>query len=142
MSLEDRLLLGVDLRKDAAVLEPAYDDAARVTERFNKNLLVRINRELQGHFDLAAFRHRARYDVEGGKVDLSLVSTRPQTVRIEALGLEVSFGEGEAVHTESSFKYSAEEIDTLARGAGLSVEKRWHDAGGRFADVVLRRSRA
>jgi dimethylhistidine N-methyltransferase len=135
---EDRLLIGIDLRKDRATLERAYDDAAGVTERFNKNLLARINRELGGRFDLDAFLHAATWNEEAGRVEMHLVSARDQTVRIDDLALEVSFRAGETIHTENSYKYSLEEIDALAATAGFRVERRWLDAGGRFSLQLLR----
>jgi L-histidine N-alpha-methyltransferase len=138
LSADDRLLLGVDLRKDARVLERAYDDAAGVTAAFNLNLLERINRELGGDFDLASFRHRARYDEREGRVEMHLESLRAQRVRIAALGLELVFQAGETIHTENSYKYSAEEIDALAAAGGFEVESRWYDAEHRFSLQTLR----
>src|SRR5439155_17651484 len=85
----DRMLVGVDLRKDRAVLEAAYDDAAGVTAAFNRNLLARINQELSGNFDLSAFRHRAIYNEDLGRIEMYLVSTRAQTVTIGRIGLTV-----------------------------------------------------
>jgi L-histidine N-alpha-methyltransferase len=137
MEPDDRLLLGVDLRKSRAVLEAAYDDAAGVTARFNLNLLARINRELGGRFDPDAFRHRAEYLKDEGRIVMWLVSRRRQRVAVEALELEVAFEEGESIHTENSFKYSSAEIDALARAAGLSVARRWTDRAGRFAENLL-----
>jgi dimethylhistidine N-methyltransferase len=133
----DRVLMGVDLRKHRDTLERAYDDARGVTARFNLNLLARINRELGGTFDLAAFRHRAVYQEAPGRVEMSLVSTREQTVELAALELTLRFAAGEGIHTESSYKYSSDEIDALAAAAGLRVEERWLDEAGRFADVLL-----
>lgn len=129
----DGLLLGLDLRKDRATLERAYDDAGGVTARFNLNLLARVNRELGGRFDLARFRHEARIDERRGRVDMHLVSARAQEVEIAALGRTVRFREGETIHTESSYKYAPEEIDTLARGARLRVLRRWFDGRRRFS---------
>ncbi len=137
LSAGDRVLLGVDLRKDASVLEKAYDDAQGVTARFNKNLLDRINHELGGEFDLDAFAHRARYEVEAGRVVMELVSLRRQRVRLEGLDLTLDFAPDEAIHTESSYKYSPEEIDTLAAGAGFRTQARWLDSGARFALNLL-----
>lgn len=133
----DRILAGIDLRKGRAVLEAAYDDARGVTARFNLNLLSRINAELGGHFDLGAFSHRAVYDEGAGRIEMHLVSRRAQRVRIDALGTEVELAEGETIHTESSYKYSMEEIAALARDAGLRVERRWLDGDRRFASVLL-----
>ena len=133
----DALFLGADLRKDLAVLEPAYDDALGVTAAFNLNLLGRINRELGGHFDLASFRHRAFYDETHGRIEMHLVSIRAQRVRIDALDLEVAFDEGESIHTESSYKHDEATLATLADASGFSIAKTWVDARGWFADVLL-----
>jgi L-histidine N-alpha-methyltransferase len=133
LTAEDRLLIGIDLRKDRAVLEAAYDDAQGVTARFNKNLLVRINRELGGTFDLDRFEHRVAYDEDTGRVSSHLVSLDPCTVSVAAVGLEVCFEQGESMHTENSFKYSPEEIDSLAQASGFRVETTWLDAEGRFS---------
>jgi L-histidine N-alpha-methyltransferase len=133
----DRLLVGVDLRKDRETLEAAYDDAAGVTASFSLNLLARVNRELGGDFEVSAFRHRAVYDEDEGRVIIDLVSQRSQRVRIEEIGLDVSFAEGEPIHIEDSWKYSKSEIDALASRADLRTEKRWHDAAGRFSLNLL-----
>ncbi len=137
LELSDRLLIGIDLRKDADVLEKAYDDASGVTARFNRNLLERVNRELGGSFDTAAFDHKARYDVEAGRVEMSLVSRVKQSVRIEALGLEVLFRPGDAIHTENSYKYDLAEIDALAAGSGFVIAERWLDRAASFSLSLL-----
>jgi len=133
MSPADRLLVGIDLRKDRRVLEPAYDDAQGVTAEFSLNLLARINRELDGRFDLTKFRHQAVYIESEGRIKISLVSTCRQRVAIGDLGLAVDFAAGEAVHTENSYKYSLAEIDALANAAELTTEQRWLDPEGRFS---------
>jgi dimethylhistidine N-methyltransferase len=133
MGVHDRLLVGIDLRKPADVLERAYDDAAGVTAQFNRNLLARINRELDGDFVLEEFRHRACWNPRLGRVELYLESERAQRVRIGALGLDVAFAAGERIHTEDSYKYSPAEIDRLAGRAGLAVAARWHDDEERFS---------
>src|SRR5262245_61974249 len=137
MSEGDRLLLGVDLRKSKAILEPAYDDKKGVTARFNKNLLVRINADLGGDFDLDAFRHRAVYDEREGTIRMYLDSLASQRVHIAKLGRTYTFEKNEAVHTEDSYKYGMDEIDQLARGAGLSIRSKYTDRESRFADIVL-----
>ena len=139
MSLDDRLLVGIDLRKSAAVLEPAYDDSARVTAAFNLNILERINRELGGQFDLDAFDHLARYDVEEGRIEMYLVSGSDQSVRIDDLDMDVSFVRGERIHTENSYKYSLAEIDTLAQSTDLILDDQWFDSQKRFSLNLLRR---
>jgi uncharacterized SAM-dependent methyltransferase len=125
------------LRKDRRILEPAYDDSRGVTARFNLNALARINRELGGQFDLAAFRHRAVYNEAAGRIEMYLQSSRAQQVTIAHIGLTVSFAAGELIHTENSYKYSLAEIDELAAGSQLAVEKRWVDALQRFCVVLL-----
>jgi dimethylhistidine N-methyltransferase len=134
---DDAFFLGADLRKPKPVLERAYDDALGVTAAFNLNLLVRINRELGGHFDLAAFKHLAFYDDEQGRIEMHLVSLRQQSIRIDALDLEVSFDEGETIHTESSYKHDASTLTALADASGFAIERTWTDSKGWFADVLL-----
>ena len=137
MASADRLLVGIDLRKDREVLERAYDDARGVTARFDLNLLARINRELGGRFNLDRFRHRVHYDESTGSVRSYLESRVAQRVRIDALDLEVPFDAGERIHTEDSHKYSPDEIDDLARSADLRIERRLHDEARRFSLVLL-----
>ena len=133
----DALLIGIDLRKDPAALVAAYDDAAGVTARFNLNLLARINRELGGRFDLDAFAHEARWNEAEGRMEMHLRSLRGQSVRIEALGLEIPFAEGETIHTENSCKYSLEGIEELAEAAGFSIERQWLDRGSLFSLTLM-----
>jgi L-histidine N-alpha-methyltransferase len=133
----DGFLLGVDLRKPESVLIPAYDDALGVTAAFNLNLLVRINRELGGEFDLGSFRHRALYNREEGRIEMHLESLRPQRVPIRVLEIEVPFAQGETIHTESSYKFSLEQIASLASETGLELRKTWTDTGVRFASNLL-----
>jgi L-histidine N-alpha-methyltransferase len=132
MGPADRLLLGTDLAKDRAVLEAAYDDAQGVSAAFNRNILGRINRDLGGHFDPELFTHQARYRPERGRVEMHLVSRVAQDVCIEALGVEIPFAEGEAIHTESSHKYTIERLASLADRAGLVEEASWSDPQGWF----------
>ena len=128
----DRMLVGVDLRKDRAALEAAYDDAAGVTAAFNLNLLTRINHELNGNFDLSAFQHRAIYNQDLGRIEMYLVSTRVQSVTIGRIGLTVRFAAGETIHTENSYKYTPAEIHAVAAAAGLQDQCFWQDAAGRY----------
>jgi dimethylhistidine N-methyltransferase len=129
----DGVLVGIDLRKEPAILEAAYDDPCGVTAAFNRNLLARINVELGGHFDLKTFQHRASYNAEMGRVEMNLVSDRRQQVAIDQLGLEVSFAAGEAIHTENSYKYSTDEIERLAAMSGLHWQQTWLDPRRRFS---------
>jgi dimethylhistidine N-methyltransferase len=134
----DALLLGADLVKPRQLLEPAYDDALGVTAAFNRNLLSRINRELGGDFDLSSFAHRAFFNEVAARVEMHLVSTRAQSVRIAALDVTIDFAEGESIHTENSHKYDERSIAALAHGSGFTPERRWTDANGWFCDVLLR----
>jgi L-histidine N-alpha-methyltransferase len=129
----DRLLVGIDLRKDRATLEAAYDDACGVTAAFNRNILGRINRELDAHFDLKTFQHRAVWNEEIGRVEMYLVSTCAQQVAIGRSGIDVLFTAGEAIHTENSDKYARAEIEALAAVAGLLFERHWLDPNGLFS---------
>ena len=121
----DALFLGADLRKSKSILEPAYDDPLGVTAAFNLNLLVRMNRELGGHFDLSAFRHSAFYDEEQGRIEMHLVSLREQ--RVKVAGHTFAFARGETIHTENSYKYSVEDFQSLARQAGFEAARCWVD---------------
>lgn len=127
MGPEDRLLLGTDLVKDTQVLERAYNDARGVTARFNLNLLVRINRELQADFAVDRFRHRAFFRPEFSRVEMHLESTLRQSVSIKSAGVEVSFEEGESIHTENSHKYTEDMLRTLAERSGFVEETSWSD---------------
>jgi len=134
----DRLLVGVDRRKDRATLERAYDDASGVTAAFNLNLLARANRELGANFELAQFEHRAVWEPKLGRVEMHLVSRCEQ--RVEIGEQEFAFDRGETIHTENSHKYSAEEIEQLAAQSGLRVEQRWHDPREWFELSLLQRA--
>ena len=133
----DRLLVGIDLRKERSVLERAYDDARGVTARFNKNLLVRMNAELGSDFDPADFRHLAFYVEDAGRIEMHLESRRAHRVRIERLAMDVHLAAGERIHTEDSYKYSPEEIEGLARAAGLERVVSWTDRRELFSLNVL-----
>ena len=137
MSEGDALLLGCDLKKDLAVLEPAYDDALGVTAAFNRNVLQRINRELGGNFVLPSFAHHAFYDAAHGRIEMHLVSNSAQTVRIDALELDVAFAAGESIHTESSYKHDATTIATMAAASGFAVGRLWTDERRWFADALF-----
>jgi len=133
----DGLLLGADLKKEEPVLLAAYDDALGVTAAFNLNLLVRMNRELGGAFDLASFRHRARYDHDKGRIEMHLESLRDQTVPIASLGLEIDFARGETIHTESSYKFDRGQIADLAGRTGFELRRTWTDSERRFGSHLL-----
>jgi L-histidine Nalpha-methyltransferase len=133
----DSFLLGADLKKDRTVLERAYDDPTGVTAAFNRNLLGRINRELGGHFDLDAFRHKATYNETLSRVEIRLISKMSHDVAVDTLGLVAHFDEGEAIHTESAYKFDAASIAALAGSADFSVTASWTDGQRRFADFLL-----
>ncbi|MEE8474354.1 MAG: L-histidine N(alpha)-methyltransferase [Myxococcota bacterium] len=133
MAPADRLLIGIDLRKDRETLEKAYDDAQGITAKFTVNLLDRINRDLGGHFDLEQFRHRAVYDEAEGRMEIGLVSLRHQRVVVDALDLEIDLAVGEFIHLEHAVKYSQSEIKELAASAGMRAERGWLDSRKRFS---------
>ncbi len=129
------LLIGVDLDKDRALLEPAYDDAAGVTAAFNLNLLERLNRELDANFDLERFTHRAVYNAEEQRIEMYLVSRTAQNVEIA--GRVFEFAAGETICTEYSHKYTLESFAELARASGLEVEQVWMDDDRLFSVQYL-----
>ncbi|MGO4715109.1 L-histidine N(alpha)-methyltransferase [Bradyrhizobium sp. 2TAF24] len=130
------LIIGIDLEKDEQLLQAAYNDAAGVTARFNLNLLVRINRELGGNFDLSGFAHRAVYNRERHRIEMHLISRKAQTVRL--LGHSVAFRSGETIHTENSYKYSIGRFSALACDAGWSTLQTWTDPEAMFSVHALR----
>lgn len=132
------LLIGVDTKKDPLVLERAYDDSEGVTARFNRNVLAHINDALGANFVPDNFEHLARYDEDRGRIEMHLVSRRPQQVTVA--GNTFEFADGEPLHTENSYKYAPGEFDALAGRAGFAVEERWQDEKGWFA-VSLYRAR-
>ena len=129
----DVLLLGADLLKSQRDLVLAYDDPLGVTAAFNKNLLVRVNEELGGNFDLGAFTHRAVWNAVEQRVEMHLVSVRPQRVSIEGAGIVVDFAAGEHIWTESSYKYEPAQIDEMGAQAGFKATRQWIDAAAGFA---------
>ena len=130
-----KLLIGVDLEKDATVLEAAYDDAAGVTAAFNLNLLKRINRELRADFDLNAFKHKAIYNAVDARVEMHLVSLCDQSVHVA--GKTIAFSEGESIHSENSHKYSTERFEAIANAAGWNVDQVWIDDDALFSVQLL-----
>jgi L-histidine Nalpha-methyltransferase len=135
----DGLLLGVDDKKDRATLELAYNDPAGVTAAFNRNLLVRINRELGGRFDPQRFKFIANYDETRGVIDSYLEALDAHEVFVEAIGLQVTFAAGERIHTESSYKFDQADVSELASAAGLRLARDWHDRARRFTVHLLAR---
>jgi len=133
----DSLLLGTDLEKPSTQVLAAYDDELGVTAAFNLNLLARINRELDADFDLRQFSHMAKINHEARSVEMYLRSKRRQTVSIPAAELDVEFLEGETIWTESSHKYSTEEIFQMGHDAGFRCEAQWVDEEWPFAESLL-----
>jgi dimethylhistidine N-methyltransferase len=129
----DRVLLGTDLVKPEQDLLLAYDDPLGVTAAFNKNLLVRINGELGARFDLDAFDHRAVWNRAQSRMEMHLVSRAAQDVAVPGAGCVAAFAPGEAIWTESSYKFEPGQLDALASAVGLSVVRTWIHAGARFA---------
>lgn len=135
----DGLLLGVDLVKDENALLAAYDDAAGVTAAFNKNMLVRLNRELVADFDLDQFNHRAAWNQTMSRMEMHLESSSDQTVRFAALDWEIEFGAGETIHTENSYKYLPGDAEEMLAEAGFASAARWTDERGWY-EVCLGRA--
>ena len=126
------LIIGVDLRKSGEILEAAYNDRAGVTAEFNLNLLARANRELGANFDVAQWKHRAIYNQDQGRIEMHLISDRPQTVRLAKN--DFVFAEGEAIITEFSYKHTVEGFTKLAASAGFREASRvWTDPRRWFA---------
>lgn len=125
LSPEGRLIIGVDLKKDIRLLLRAYDDAKGVTAAFNLNLLARINRELDGTFDLRTFRHEAIYEPIKGRIEMHLVSLTDQNATVA--GRRFRFGAGETIHTENSYKYTCDQFREMARLAGWTAQRVWID---------------
>jgi uncharacterized SAM-dependent methyltransferase len=132
-------LVGIDLIKGLDVLLPAYDDAEGVTAEFNRNLLVRINRELGGTFDVESFRHEARWNERVSAVEMHLVSGREQIVSVGANTF--AFANGETIHSESSRKYTVAGFSALIARTGWRVEQIWTDECQHYAIIGMRASR-
>lgn len=130
------LLIGIDLKKDAAVLQAAYDDSRGVTAEFNRNLLRRINRELNADFDVDRFRHKVVYRPGPGRIEISLVSQCEQVVNVG--GRTFRFAAGEEIRTEHCHKYDVEQFTRRAERAGFQLARHWTDARDYFAVLYLR----
>jgi dimethylhistidine N-methyltransferase len=128
---EARFLLGADLRKDASILVPAYDDAAGVTAAFNLNLLLRLNREAGADFDPTRFSHRAIWNERESRIEMHLVSRDVQTAHIA--GVPIHFDRGETIHTENSYKHAPDRMIAIAAAGGWRNDRIWTDSDGLFA---------
>jgi L-histidine N-alpha-methyltransferase len=129
------LVLGVDRRKQAAVLNAAYDDAAGVTAAFNLNILHRLNRDLDANFDVSRFAHRAFFNETASRVEMHLVSLDRHVVSVA--GERIAFDEGETIWTESSYKYDRDALDLLVANAGFRIARLWTDAAEQFWVMYL-----
>lgn len=134
--IDGKLLIGIDRKKDARVLELAYNDRKGVTARFNINILARANRELGADFDLSSFCHRAPYNQTFGRIEMHLVSTRPQIVHLNSH--KFTFHRGEYITTEHSYKYTLPGFLGLAMEAGFELMKGWNDRNHFFTVLLLR----
>ena len=132
---QGKLLIGIDLIKDIDTLIAAYNDSARVTAAFNKNMLVRLNRELDGNFDLSAFEHRAIWNEAQHRIEMHLGSKADQGVTVA--GRAFRFHAGETIHTENCHKYTIDLFASLAAQAGWSLEKSWVSEAPEFAVLLL-----
>jgi dimethylhistidine N-methyltransferase len=128
----DALLLGTDNAKAEPVLLAAYNDAAGVTAAFNKNVLVRLNRELDANFDVDGFEHRAIWNASESRIEMHLVSRYAQAVAIPATEQALFFSAGETIHTENSYKFTRERVAAMLKAAGFSLAHSWTDAQGWF----------
>lgn len=131
----DRLLMGVDLRKDPARIEAAYNDAQGVTAEFNRNMLLVLNREAGTDFDPDAFEHRAFYNRDDHRIEMHLVASAPQTVHVPGMD-PVRFAAGESVRTEISCKHDRASVEEMFSAAGLAVERWETDPDGLYALVL------
>jgi dimethylhistidine N-methyltransferase len=130
-----RFLIGVDLRKDPALLLAAYDDKQGVTAAFNRNLLARLNRETGADFNLEAFAHRAVWNDAESRIEMHLVSGRDQVVRVA--GQMIHFARGETIHTENSYKYAPEHFAAIAEASGWHSAELWTDPRRLFSLHLL-----
>jgi len=138
LSPEGLFLIGFDLEKERSILEKAYNDSQGVTAEFNLNLLSRINRELEGEFDLTRFAHEAVYNKERCRIEMYLISKCEQEVYVAGLDRCYHFDKDERIHTENSHKYSARAIEALADRAGMTIVKQWSDPRRYFNLTMFR----
>lgn len=131
----DGLLIGIDLKKPTHILEAAYNDSYGITAKFNKNILQRINKELDANFQLIKFRHRACYNEDRGRIEMYLVSESSQIIDIS--GQQFHFRQGEKIHTENSYKFSVEDFEKTLHRIGLRLRKVWMDKRKHFAVTYI-----
>lgn len=133
------LILGVDRRKDPAILNAAYNDAAGITAAFNLNILERLNREARADFDIPRFRHHAFFNDEQSRIEMHLISSVEQTVNVA--GRQIHFEQGESIWTECSYKYDETRLEALVNEAGFEMVQTWSDSAGLFRVAFLRSNR-
>ncbi len=134
----DALLLGADLKKEARVLEAAYNDPLGITRAFIVNELERINRELGANFDLWAFGLRSFYDESAGRVEVYLESLRDQSVQIRELKMKIDFAAGERIHMESAYKFDLEDLRALGTRSGFALDRQWLNGARQFSSNLFR----
>lgn len=132
----DYLLIGFDLKKEAEILTRAYNDAAGITAQFNKNVLLRINKELGGTFNLDNFDYHSVYDPQESAIKSYLISTEKQEVYISAIDSLIKFEKWEAIHTETSYKYDEADIEEMAAKSGFIIKKNLYDSWHFFTDSL------
>ena len=135
----DLLLIGIDLEKDKSILDRAYNDKNGITAKFNFNVLARINRELEGEFNISNFEHRSFYNIHKHRIEMHLESKLDQEVRIGAIGKKFYFKKGEKIHTENSYKYSLRRLNKLVKKAGLQVIRNFTDPEEQYTLLLLKK---
>lgn len=136
---DDLLLIGVDLEKDKSILDRAYNDKNGMTAKFNFNVLARINRELEGEFNISNFEHKSFYNTRKHRIEMHLESKLDQQVRIGAIGKMFNFRKGETIHTENSYKYSLPTLNRLVKKAGLQAIRNFTDPNKQYTLILLKK---
>ena len=136
---DDLLLIGIDLEKDKSILDRAYNDKNGITAKFNFNVLARINRELDGEFNISKFEHKSFYNTRKHRIEMHLESKLDQQVRIGSIGKIFYFKKGETIHTENSYKYSLPRFNSLVKKAGLQVIRNFTDPNKQFTLILLKK---
>ena len=136
---EDLLLIGIDLEKNKSILDRAYNDKNGITAKFNINVLARINRELDGEFNISKFEHKSFYNTRKHRIEMHLESKLDQQVRIGSIGKIFYFKKGETIHTENSYKYSLPRFNSLVKKAGLQVIRNFTDPNKQFTLILLKK---
>ena len=140
MHSDDRLLVGFDLKKDTKILNAAYNDKEGYTEKFNLNLLTRINNELDADINLNNFKHLAFFNNSQNRIEIHIESLKDQDVSINAIKQKIHFKNGERIHTENSYKFTTETITELAEKSELIADRFWKDDRKYFALCLMRKS--